>query len=182
MSRAASPVRAMTLGTMRASPANVVIIAVKIGLRTSPNTPEVTRAVRSLASTPTRQEAPRAIWAAKVATPRVASTRPPPWMNGRCSTAGGSRPISAAMGAATQTARAGGAQPIDAPLERPAPDGQAPIAGVTGAAPLNPRAYHTGEQQERDEQDQGGDRHCCSVPPSTRRPRGVRTPRRSAVR
>ncbi|MPZ27688.1 MAG: hypothetical protein GEV12_15080 [Micromonosporaceae bacterium] len=59
--------------------------------------------------------------------------------------------------------RATAAQPINPPLDRPAPDGQAPITGVTGATPLNPRAHDASEHHERDEQDQGGDRHRCSA-------------------
>ncbi|HLS74190.1 MAG TPA: hypothetical protein VK046_10495 [Actinomycetaceae bacterium] len=45
-----------------------VSIAVKMGLRTTANVPEVTRPVRSVVSTPMRQEAPMPAWAASTPT------------------------------------------------------------------------------------------------------------------
>ena len=60
------PTTAITLGTSRASPIEVGIMPLKIGLRTMANGPSVTRSVRSSGSTPMRHERPIAIWATSV--------------------------------------------------------------------------------------------------------------------
>ena len=54
---------ATKFGVSRAIPSPKTIIAVKIGLRTRPNTPLRTSVVVSLGSTPIRHESPMSSWA-----------------------------------------------------------------------------------------------------------------------
>ena len=68
------------LGTSRVRPSAAGSIAAKIGLRTRAKGPLVTSSVLSSGSTPTRQLAPIATWAKKVAPiPARARTRPARW-------------------------------------------------------------------------------------------------------
>ncbi len=65
------------VGDQGPSPTVATTIAVKMGLRTEPNTPSVTRSVRVDRSTPMRHESPMASWATSVkATPPTPSVNP----------------------------------------------------------------------------------------------------------
>ena len=67
-------------GTSRASPIEVGIMPLKIGLRTMAKGPSVTRSVRSSGSTPMRHERPIATWATRVVSrPAANSTTPATW-------------------------------------------------------------------------------------------------------
>lgn len=174
MMTTASPATAMTL--------NVAIIAVKIGLRTSRNTPEVTRAVRSLASTPTRQESAQYHLGCEDGHRAQGCERQAPAVDERLLQ--DVRWVQAGQrgggGGHADGQGADGAQAIDPPLERPTPGDQAPIAGVTGTTPVNCGAHHAHEQQERHEHEHCGDRQRCSAPfdapSSPARPAGAARP------